>query len=75
MPRDTLTIPPADGSVRVSSPEEAEAAELALRERAGSVGATSVLVIDGSTARPTAAHAANGDRVLRSRGQRTGAGV
>jgi hypothetical protein len=45
-PHDTLSIPPADGPIRVSSPEEAEAAELALRGRAGSVGATGVLVVD-----------------------------
>jgi hypothetical protein len=45
-PHDTLTIPPGDGPVRVSSPEEAEAAELALRGRAGSVGATGILVTD-----------------------------
>ena len=45
-PHDTLSIPPADGPIRVSSPEEAEAAELALRARAGSVGATGVLVVD-----------------------------
>lgn len=46
VPHDTLTMPPADGPVRVSSPEEAEAAELAMRGRAGSVGATGVLVTD-----------------------------
>jgi len=45
-PHDTLSIPPADGPIRVTSPEEAEAAEMALRGRAGSVGATGVLVID-----------------------------
>ena len=45
-PHDTLTLPPADGPIRVTSPEEAEAAELALRGRAGSVGATGVLVTD-----------------------------
>jgi hypothetical protein len=45
-PHDTLTMPPADGPVRVTSPEEAEAAELAMRGRAGSVGATGVLVTD-----------------------------
>jgi hypothetical protein len=39
-------MPPADGPVRVTSPEEAEAAELAMRGRAGSVGATGVLVTD-----------------------------
>jgi hypothetical protein len=46
VPHDTLQLPPADGPIRVSSPEEAEAAELALRGRAGSVGATGVLVSD-----------------------------
>jgi hypothetical protein len=45
-PRDTVQIPAPDGPVRVSSPEEAEAAELALRGRAGSVGATGVIVTD-----------------------------
>ena len=45
-PHDTLEIPRADGPIRVTSPEEAEAAELALRARAGSVGATAVLVVD-----------------------------
>ncbi len=44
--RDSLTMPPSSGPVRVTSPEEAEAAELALRGRAGSVGATSILVTD-----------------------------
>lgn len=46
IPHDTVAIPPADGPIRVTSPEEAEAAELALRGRAGSAGANSVLVID-----------------------------
>jgi hypothetical protein len=45
-PRDTVEIPAPDGPVRVSSPEEAEAAELALRGRAGSVGATGVIIND-----------------------------
>jgi hypothetical protein len=45
-PHDTLAIPPTDGPIRVTSPEEAEAAELALRGRAGSVGATGVLIVD-----------------------------
>jgi hypothetical protein len=49
VPHDTLTLPPADGPIRVTSPEEAEAAELALRGRAGSVGATGVLVTDEVT--------------------------
>ena len=46
VPHDTVQVPPADGPVRVTSPEEAEAAELAMRARAGSVGATGVLVSD-----------------------------
>ena len=46
VPHDTLALPPADGPIRINSPEEAEAAELALRGRAGSVGATGVLVAD-----------------------------
>jgi hypothetical protein len=48
-PHDTLTMPPADGPIRVTSPEEAEAAELALRGRAGSVGANAVLIADETT--------------------------
>jgi len=48
-PYDTLTLPPTDGPIRVTSPEEAEAAELDLRRRAGSVGATAVLVTDEVT--------------------------
>jgi hypothetical protein len=44
--RDSIEIPPPPGGpVRVSSPEEAEAAEMALRERAGLVGVTSLLII------------------------------
>jgi hypothetical protein len=49
VPYDTLPLPPADGPIRVTSPEEAEAAELALRGRAGSVGATGLLVTDEVT--------------------------
>ena len=49
VPFDTLRMPPAAGPVMVSSPEEAEAAELAMRGRAGSVGATGVLVTDVTT--------------------------
>ena len=44
IPFDTLRMPPAAGPIRVTSPEEAEAAELEMRGRAGSVGATGVLV-------------------------------
>jgi hypothetical protein len=46
VPFDTLDVPRPDGPVRVTNEQEAEAAELAMRERAGSVGATGVLVID-----------------------------
>ena len=46
VPHDTLRLPPADGPIRVTSPEEAAAAELTLRGRAGSVGATGLLVVD-----------------------------
>ncbi|MEP6618601.1 MAG: hypothetical protein ABJE47_04785 [bacterium] len=49
VPYDTLRMPPADGPVRVTSPEEAEAAELAVRGRAGSVGATGILIVDQSS--------------------------
>lgn len=45
-PHDTVAIPPTDGPIRVTSPDEAEAAEMALRGRAGSAGANSVLLID-----------------------------
>ena len=48
VPFDTLRIPPAAGPVIVTSPEEAEAADLAMRGRAGSVGATGVLVTDAT---------------------------
>jgi hypothetical protein len=43
--RDSLTMPPSPGPVRVTNEEEAAAAELAIRERAGSIGATSILVL------------------------------
>ncbi|MEO8622502.1 MAG: hypothetical protein ABI625_15630 [bacterium] len=46
VPYDTVRVPRPSGPVIVSNPQEAEAAELALRERAGSVGATGVLVTD-----------------------------
>jgi hypothetical protein len=46
IPHDTLALPPTDGPIRVTSPEEEEAAEKALRARAGSVGATGLLVTD-----------------------------
>ena len=48
-PRDTVEIPRPDAPVRVTSPEEAEAAELAMRGRAGSVGATGVIIADQTT--------------------------
>lgn len=40
---DTLPLPPGP-PIRVTSDEEAEAADLAMRGRAGSVGATGVLI-------------------------------
>jgi len=44
--RDSIAIPPPPGGqVRVNSPEEAEAAELALRARAGAAGVTSLLIL------------------------------
>ena len=44
--RDSMAIPrPPGGQIRVNSQEEAEAAELALRERAGAVGVTSLLIL------------------------------
>lgn len=46
VPFDTLEVPPPDAPVRVTSEQEAEAAELAMRGRAGSVGATGVLLSD-----------------------------
>ncbi len=49
MPYDTLVMPPADGPVRVTSPEEAEAAQRMMREKAGSVGATGLLVQEQTT--------------------------
>ena len=52
VPHDTVRIPAADGPIRVTNEAELEAAELELRKRAGSVGATGVLNIteedDGS---------------------------
>ena len=46
VPFDTLRVPPSDGPVRVTNEQEMEAAELALKSRAGSVGATGVLITD-----------------------------
>jgi hypothetical protein len=45
-PHDTVEIPQPDGPIRVTNEAEMEAAELALKGRAGSVGATGVLVIN-----------------------------
>jgi hypothetical protein len=42
-PYDTLALPPAE-PIRVTSPEEAAAAQRMMRERAGSVGATGLFV-------------------------------
>ena len=47
-PYDTLVMPPSE-PVRVSSPEEAEAAQRLMREQAGSVGATGLLVLEERT--------------------------
>ena len=41
-PYDTLAMPPGP-RIQVTNPEEAEAAERAVRERAGSIGATGVV--------------------------------
>jgi len=46
VPFDTLEVPRPDAPVRVTNEQEAEAAELAMRGRAGSVGATGILVTD-----------------------------
>jgi hypothetical protein len=43
-PHDTIRVPPPEAPIRVTNEAEAEAAELALRGRAGSVGATGILV-------------------------------
>jgi hypothetical protein len=43
-PHDTVEIPAPDGPVRVTNEAEMEAAELALKTRAASVGATGVLI-------------------------------
>ena len=44
VPHDTVEIPAPDGPIRVTNEAEAEAADLALRTRAGTVGATGMLV-------------------------------
>lgn len=43
-PHDTVQVPAPDGPVRVTNEAEMEAAELALKTRAASVGATGVLI-------------------------------
>lgn len=45
-PFDSVVVPPAAAPVRVSNEAEAEAAELDLKRRAGSVGATSFVVTE-----------------------------
>ncbi|HEY4306332.1 MAG TPA: hypothetical protein VGM82_17795 [Gemmatimonadaceae bacterium] len=50
-PHDTLSLP-SGPQLRVTNPEEAEAAELATRERAGAVGATGILVSDEDVETP-----------------------
>jgi hypothetical protein len=47
-PYDTLVMPPSE-PIRVSSPEEAAAAGRLVREKAGSVGATGLLVLEQRT--------------------------
>jgi hypothetical protein len=48
-PYDSLTVPAPPEPVRVSNEDEMEAAELAMRGRAGSIGATGVVVTDDRT--------------------------
>ena len=48
-PYDSLTVPPSAQPVMVTNEAEAEAASLAMRGRAGSVGATGVVVTDETT--------------------------
>lgn len=45
-PYDSLDVPPPDGPIMVTNESEAEAAALAMRGRAGGVGATGVVVTD-----------------------------
>lgn len=47
-PYDTLTMPPSE-PVRVTSPDELEAAQRQMRSLAGSVGATGLLVLEERT--------------------------
>lgn len=53
-PFDSLTLPPGP-PIRVTSPEEAEAAEQAIRAQAGSVGATGLVVTQESESDPSGA--------------------
>jgi hypothetical protein len=46
VPHDTVQIPAPDGPIRVTNEAEMEAAEMALKQRAGSVGATGVLAFN-----------------------------
>jgi hypothetical protein len=48
-PYDSLAVPPSAQPVMVTSEAEADAASLAMRGRAGSVGATGVVVTDETT--------------------------
>lgn len=48
-PYDSLTVPRSAQPVMVTNEAEAEAAQLAMRGRAGSVGATGVVVTDETT--------------------------
>jgi len=50
-PYDSLAMPPGP-PIQVTNPAEAEAAERAVRERAGSVGATGIVFIDVTSAGP-----------------------
>lgn len=60
--RDSIAVPPNPGGpIRVSSPEEAEAAEMAIRGRAGAVGITSLLMLT-----ETSDDGAGGQRMQRS---------
>ncbi len=45
VPHDTLKMPPG-APIRISNPDEAAAAELAMRGRAGAAGATGLLIFD-----------------------------
>jgi hypothetical protein len=47
-PYDTLVMPPSE-PVRVTSPDELEAAQRQMRAQAGSVGATGLLVLEERT--------------------------